>query len=75
MKENGPTQKKARSRVCTIEIITDADHADDLVLLANTSQISVYMEQSAGGFGLYVNSDKTKFICFKQDGAIFTLNG
>ena len=30
---------------------------------------------AARSIGLYMNSDKTKFMCFKQDGAISTLNG
>ena len=33
------------------------------------------LEQVAIGIGLYVNSDKTEFMCFNQDGAIFWLNG
>ena len=33
------------------------------------------MEQAAKGIGLYMNSDKTEFMYFKQEGAIFTLNG
>ena len=32
------------------------------------------MAQAARGIGLYVNSNKTEFMCFKQDGAISTLN-
>ena len=27
---------------------------------------------TAGGIGLYVNANKTEFMCFKQEGAIFT---
>ena len=37
IKQNGFTLKKTRSRIYPVEIITDADYADDLVLLANTS--------------------------------------
>ena len=36
MKENGLTLKQARSRRYPAETITDADYADDLVLLADT---------------------------------------
>ena len=36
MKENGFTLKKTRSRSYPAETITNADCADDLVLLANT---------------------------------------
>ena len=32
------------------------------------------LEQSARSNSLYVNSDKIEVTCFKQDGAIFTLN-
>ena len=35
MKENGFTLKKARSRHYPIEIISNADYADDVVLLEN----------------------------------------
>ena len=37
IKENSFTHKKARSRQYPAETITDADYADDLGLLANTS--------------------------------------
>ena len=32
-------------------------------------------KQAAREIGLYVNWDKTEFMCFNQDGAIFSLNG
>ena len=32
------------------------------------------MEQTASGIGFYMNSDKTVFRCFNQDGAISLLN-
>ena len=60
------------------ETITDADYADDLILLANTpaqaESLQHSLKQAARGFGLYVNSDKTDFTCFDQDSAI-SLNG
>ena len=37
IKENGFTLKKTRSRQYLAETMTDADYADDLALLANTS--------------------------------------
>ena len=33
------------------------------------------LEQAAKDIGLYVNSDKTEFICFNHDDANFSLNG
>ena len=33
------------------------------------------LEQAAKGIGPFVNSDKTEFMCFNQDGAISLLNG
>ena len=30
--------------------------------------------QAARGIGLYMDADKTEFMCFKQDEAIFTLS-
>ena len=33
------------------------------------------IEQAAAGIGLYMNSDKTDFICFNKDGANSPLNG
>ena len=77
-KENGLMLKKARSRQYPIEIITDADYADDQALLANIpvqakSQLHS-LEHATRGIGLGANSDKTEFIFFKQNGVIFTLN-
>ena len=31
-------------------------------------------EHTAGGIGLYVNANKTEFMCFRQEGAIYTLS-
>ena len=57
--------KNARNRIYPIETITDADDANDLVLLANTpakaeSSLSS-LEQSAESIVLYVNTNKTEF--------------
>ena len=51
------------------EIIIDADYTDDLAFLENTpsqaeSQLDI-LEQAARGIGLYVNSNKKEFLCFK----------
>ena len=78
MKENCFPPKKARSRRYLSETITDADFSVNLTLYANTFDQAEFLqhglEKSATGIGLYVKSDKTEFMCFKQDGAIFTLN-
>ena len=70
--------KKARNRRYPAEIISDDDYSDDQVFLANTpAQVECLLhslKQAARGIGLYVKSDKTDFMCFKQDGAIATLN-
>ena len=71
--------KKPTSRQYPPETITGADYADDLVLLANTptqaKSLLHCLEQATRGTGLSVNSNKTKFMCFNQDGAITLLNG
>ena len=33
------------------------------------------LEKAARSIGLYVNSDKTKYMCFGPNGDIFTLDG
>ena len=56
----------------------DADYADDLALLKSTPAqadcLPHSLELVSGGISLYVNSDKTEFLCFKQNGAISSLN-
>ena len=58
--------------------MTDADHADDRGLLANTTahdeSLLHCLKQAAGSIGLYVYANKTEFICFKQDGVISILS-
>ena len=57
----------------------DADYTHDIALLANTparaKTLLHSLEWAAGGIGLYVNADKTEYICFNQRGDISTLNG
>ena len=54
----------------------DADHADDIALLANTPtqarSLLHSLEQVAGSIGLHINADKTVYMCFNQ-GDISTL--
>ena len=62
--------------------MTVIDYADDQVVLANTAvkakSILRSLEQAAEGIDLFVNTNKTEFICFicfKQEGAISTFSG
>ena len=70
--------KKARSRRYPTEAITDAGYADNFALLVNTpaqaESLRHSLEQAELGIGLYMNSDKTEFMCFKEDAAISKLN-
>ena len=79
MNKNGFKLAKERSRIYSVQIITDADHADDIALLANTTTqaetLLHSLEQAAGGIGLHVNADKMEYICFNQSGNISTLKG
>ena len=54
------------------------NYKNDLELLANIPAQSLYLlhtlEQAASVIGLYMNSDKTKFIHFEQDGTISSLS-
>ena len=58
--------------------ILDAHCADDLLFLANTPKQAEYQvhneEKSPRDINLYVTSDKTEFMHFKQNGTISTLN-
>ena len=61
------------------ETITVADYADDLALQANElaqAESPLHsLEQAAGGIGLYVNTNETEFMHFKQEGRISILRG
>ena len=77
MKENGFKLTKERSRRYPAQTNTDADYADDLLLLANTPTLAETLLHSLGraaaGIGLHVNVDKTEYMCFNQSGNISTL--
>ena len=79
MKEKGFTLKKARGRQYSAKTIMDADYADDIVLFANTptqdESLLHSLKQAAGGTSLNMNVDKMEYICFNQEGVIFTLKG
>ena len=72
-------QKKAKSRRYPVETIAYTDYAENLTLLTKTSSQAESqlhsLEQTARGIGIYVNSGKTEFICFSQDGTVSSLNG
>ena len=78
IKQNGFALKK-KSRLYAAENMTGADVVNDLAFLANTTaqaeSLLHSLKQAARGIGLYVNANKTKFTCFKQEGATFTLSG
>ena len=70
---------KRRSRRYSAKTITDADYADDIVILANaTAQAKTLLyslEQASAGIGLHVNAYKTEYMCLNQTGDISTLGG
>ena len=51
------------------ETITNADYADNLSLLANILSQAKFLlrnlNQAARGIGLYMNSDKTEYMCVR----------
>ena len=79
IKENGFKLTKERSRRYPAKTITNADYADDIVLLANVpaqaETLLHSLERAAAGIGLHVNAHKTEYMCFNQIDDISTLNG
>ena len=79
MKENGFKLAKERSRRYPAQIITDADYAKDIALLANTHAQAESLlhspERAAGAIALHINADKTEYMCFNQRGDISILKG
>ena len=79
IRENGFELTKKRSKRYTAKIITDADYADDLALLANTlnqaETLLHSLERAAADIGLHVNAHKTEYICYNQTGNIITQDG
>ena len=69
MKENGFTLKKARSKQYPTQTITDANYADEIAQLSNsTAQTESQLhslEKAAGSIDLHVNTDKTEYMYFK----------
>ena len=79
IRENGFELSKKRSRRYLAKTITDADYADDIAILANTSNQAETLlntfERASAGIGLHANAHKTEYMCFNQTGDIFTLDG
>ena len=79
IKENGFKITKERSRRYPAKTITDADYADDIVLLAHapalTGTLLHSLERAVAGISLHVNEHKTEYMYFNQTGDISTLNG
>ena len=79
IKDNDFKLTKKRSRRYFAQIITDADYADDIALLANTPAQAETMlhslERAAAGIALHVNVHKTEYMCFNKKGDISTLKG
>ena len=79
IRENSFELTKKKSRRYPAKTTTDADYADDIVILENTPNLAETLlhslEQAATGIGLYVNAHKTEYMCFNQTGDISTLEG
>ena len=61
------------------DTVKDADYRGDLALLTNMPAQAISqlhsLEQAAESIGLYVNANKTEFMCFKWEGTISMLSG
>ena len=70
-------KKKSRSRRYSAETMTDTNYTYNLVLLANTltPEESLQHRQEPINIRLYVNENKTEYICFKQKETVFTRSG
>ena len=79
IRENGFELTKKSSRRYPAKTITDADYADDIATLANTSNLAERLlhslERATAGIGLHVNAQKTEYMCYNQTGDISTLDG
>ena len=78
IRENGFELTKKRSRRYPAKTITNADYADDIVILVNTpnqAETLLYsLEWATAGIGLHVNAHKTEYMCYNQTGDISTLD-
>ena len=77
IKKNSYDLTKKRSRRYSAKTITDANYADDIVILADipaqAETLLHSLERAAADIGLYVNAHKMEYMCFNQTGNIFTL--
>ena len=79
--ELGFTLAKRKSKRYPAMKITNADYADDLAVLADVLKDATFLlhsiERTAKEIGLYLNADKTEFICFNEDASegMRSLNG
>ena len=75
----GFTLRKQLSRRYPAEMLTDADFADDLVLLSdkigNAEKLLKILETAAASVGLYMNTSKTKFTAVNTEETITAQNG
>ena len=78
IRENGFELTKKRSGRYPRKTITDADKADNIAILANTSNQAETqlhsLERAAADIGLHVNAHKTEYMCYNQTGDISTLD-
>ena len=79
IRENGFELTKKKSRRYPAKIITDADYADDIAILANTPNqaetLLHRLEQATACIGHHVNAQKTEYMSFNQAGDTSTLDG
>ena len=79
IRENGFERTKKRSRRYSAKTITDADYANDILILANTPKQAETLLHSlkwaAAGIGLHLNAHKTEYMCYNEVGHISTLDG
>ena len=78
MEDNGFKLAKERSKRYPAQTITDADYADDIALLTNTSAkvetLLHSLERTVAGIDFHVNADETEYMCFNQTSDISTVN-
>ena len=79
IRENGFELIKKRSRRYLAKTITDVDYADDIAILANTTNqaesLMHSLERAAAGIGLHVNAHKTEYMSYNHTYNISTLDG
>ncbi|CAM1316814.1 Uncharacterised protein r2_g2583 [Pycnogonum litorale] len=80
-KDLGFTLTKQKSRRYPAVKMTDVDYADDLAVLADVLKDATFLlhsiERTSKEIGLYLNADKTEFLCLNQDASegMKSLNG